>query len=139
MCKPFHKRIIISAVQKEACFIGMKQGQESSSLENSQVRPEGERSWTILSQIMSGLLREDFSQLKFLCVRSDDISMKCILNVTKCLFQKVSGGIRQKADECDDDFIGYEAFCEQCLPDNVPLQYKQILLSEKTFPWVKKG
>ncbi|HMK49362.1 MAG TPA: hypothetical protein VK435_04870 [Thermodesulfovibrionales bacterium] len=65
--------------------------------------------------------------------------MKCILNVTKCLFQKVTGGMKEETDQSGDAFIGYEAFCEQCLPDNVSPQYRGILISEKTLPWVIKG
>ena len=65
--------------------------------------------------------------------------MKCILDVTKCLMQKIAVRIQSDSDEQYDEFVGYEAFCEQCLPRDLSPQYRNILLAEKTFPWVIKG
>jgi hypothetical protein len=65
--------------------------------------------------------------------------MKCILDITKCLMQRITGRMQPDPTEDYDEFVGYEAFCSQCLPRDISPQYRNILLSEKTLPWVIKG
>jgi hypothetical protein len=65
--------------------------------------------------------------------------MKCILEIRKCLMQKLTGRMKSDSTEGYDEFVGYEAFCEQCLPRDLSPQYRNILLAEKTLPWVIKG
>ena len=77
--------------------------------------------------------------LKFLHIYSDENNMKCILGVTKCLMRKITGRTDPDSTEGYDEFVGYEAFCEQCLPCDLSPQYRNILLSEKNLPWVIKG
>jgi len=77
--------------------------------------------------------------LKFHHVSSDKIIMKCILDIKKCLLQRLTRSMEPDSHEGYDEFIGYEAFCERCIPHDLSPQYRKILLSEKPLPWVIKG